>query len=109
MIRRRLWVMGALVAMALSVAPHATADTNEDQYLEAILQTGYTVPNPAATIEWGYRICTDLVLGYDPWLIVRNSVTNGGDTSVMVARAQVAAASLWLCPTTFRRVAASGV
>lgn len=107
--------VGALIAplvAAIALAPQASAYTDDEtEYLRALkgINVLVTVDNAAGLVNWGYRICGDLVGGTSPWAIARNTVLYGGASSLGVARLQVDAAAVWLCPQEINRVADSGV
>jgi hypothetical protein len=67
-----LMLLGALAALGLTLAPAAFADSNDDWYLDKLLDIGIT-SSPTRMIALGHHVCDHLAAGMsanqvDDWL-----------------------------------------
>lgn len=94
-------VLTGVVALALTIAPIAKADTPEQQYLNAAVNAGYyNDKGNWAMLTVGRSACNDLMLGY-PRPTVVNNLFFSSKMTYQASDGLVGLAQAYLCPFTF--------
>ena len=91
----------AIAAVALGFTPAAAADTAEQQFLDAAINSGYwNDKGNFAMLTVGRSACNDLMLGYTRPIVV-NRLFLSSRMTYQASDGLVGLAQVYLCPFTF--------
>jgi hypothetical protein len=101
-----------LVTHTVKHAAYAYTDA-EEGYLNTVPVKSYPFRNADGALNVGRSVCTDLHNGVNPFneaqVLLSGSIGNHTPVTTATADGVVVSASLWLCPDTFDRLAATGI